>query len=115
LRHYAPNIDSYLFDGQLLKEGSIALNDAVLIDFGGLLSRLNDNVKYYVDLSKKGSYLEAINQLYEVLRWAETREDAKTVLITNLHSVGTSEDAEGTEHRDALFDRIYRATSGQSV
>jgi hypothetical protein len=42
-------------------------------------------VKYYIDISEKGSYSEAINQLYEILRWAETREDAKAVLITNIN------------------------------
>jgi len=42
-------------------------------------------VKYYIDISENGSYSEAINQLYEILRWAETREDAKAVLITNIN------------------------------
>lgn len=42
-------------------------------------------MKYYIDISEKGSYSEAINQLYEILRWAETREDAKAVLITNIN------------------------------
>lgn len=41
-------------------------------------------VKHYIDMSPSGSYLEAINNLYDVLRWAETREDSDAVLITNI-------------------------------
>ena len=61
------------------------MKDIILIDFGGYQIDLKDQVKYYIDISENGSYSEAINQLYEILRWAETREDAKAVLITNIN------------------------------
>ena len=79
-------------------------------------------------MSPRGNYNEAINNIYDVLRcrhtpacknnsprWAETKEDAKTVLITHMLQLDTNfeENLEGAEHRDALFDRIYRATSGR--
>ena len=32
----------------------------------------------------KDSFTEAISNIYEVLRWSETREDAKIVLIADL-------------------------------
>ena len=61
------------------------MKDIILIDFGGYQFDLKDQVKYQIDISENGSYSEAINQLYEILRWAETREDAKAVLITNIN------------------------------
>jgi len=69
-------------------------------------------------MSEDGNYLEAINKVYEVLRWAETKQDAKIVLIANILQMnpvdGKNEDP-GFEHREALYDRIYRATSGKSA
>lgn len=59
------------------------LGESVLLDFGNLFGHLRDKVKYYLDLSHKGDYLEAINSLYDALRWAETKEDANFVIITN--------------------------------
>jgi len=77
-------------------------------------------VQHYADLSERGSYLEAINQLYEVLRWAETQQNCDLVLIPNILSIekageasGSRAEMEGFEFREALFDRIYRATSGK--
>lgn len=91
----------------------------MLLDFGGLHSKFKDQAKYYRDLSESSSTEEAINNIYEALRWAETRTDAKSVLITDLLSYSkkieakTSED--NMEHLDALYDRIFRATSGTSA
>jgi hypothetical protein len=64
---------------------------------------------HYIDMSPHGNYLEAINNIYDVLRWSETREDAKSVLICSIMDNG----GDGQEHKDALFDRIFRATSGK--
>jgi len=44
----------------------------VLIDFGKKFITMKEQVKYYTDLSTSGSYLEAINRVYDALRWAET-------------------------------------------
>jgi hypothetical protein len=41
-------------------------------------------------MSPRGNYLEAINNIYDVLRWAETKDDAKAVLITHMLEVDTS-------------------------
>ena len=75
---------------------------------------------FYIDMSPRGNYLEAISNIYDVLRWAETKVDAKTVLITHMLELDKEilekdeeEQKEGVEHKDALFDRIYRATSGR--
>jgi hypothetical protein len=79
--------------------------------------KLKDQAKYYRDLSASGDYLEAIGRIYDDLRWAETMQDAKCVLITNFKGLSLAQDksATGEEHRDALFDRIFRATSGKEL
>ena len=41
LRHYAPNIDSFLFNGEI-KSDNIELSRSVLIDFGGILAKQKD-------------------------------------------------------------------------
>ena len=45
---------------------------------------MRDSVKYYTDMAPSGSFMEAISNLYEVLRWSETKEDAKIVLIADM-------------------------------
>lgn len=70
-------------------------------------------VKYYRDMSEAGDYLEAINKIYDDLRWAETKQDARCVLIANFN--GRIREGTGFEHKDALFDRIFRATSGKEL
>lgn len=117
MRHYSPNIESFLLD-DIDKLDQNKVSRSVLIDFEGIMSHSRDKVKYYIDMSTQGSFFEAINNLYDVLRWAETREDADSVLITNiLDLVGERDEVkdEGREHFDALFDRIYRATSGKKA
>lgn len=114
LRHYSPNIESFLLN-DILAIDQTKVDRAVLIDFGGIMSSSRDKVKHYIDMSAAGSFLEAINNLYDVLRLAETREDADIVLITNILELCNLENGEGREHFDALYDRIYRATSGRKA
>ncbi len=45
LRHYSPDIDSFLFVDDSSK--SVDRSQAVLLDFGGLFAHLKDQVKYY--------------------------------------------------------------------
>ena len=86
LRHYAPNIDSFLFSGKLNEQEGVQLqlNNSVIIDFGGIHASLRNEAMHYIDLSSAGSTTEAISNIYDALRWAETRDDAKAVLITDL-------------------------------
>ena len=56
--------------------------------------------------------------MYDALRWAETNTDAEYVLIIDLvHFKGSfsADNNQGLEHLDALYDRLFRATSGQSA
>ena len=73
-----------MYDGKIDQKDLIRLEHSVLIDFGGLFSKHRETVKLYLDLSASQSYLEAINNVYDTLRIAETREDAQFVLITNI-------------------------------
>ena len=121
MRHYAPDIDSFLFRGEFQKpdEAAIPLDKCLIIDFAGQLLQLREHVKDYADLSASGSYVEAIGNLYDILRWAETHTDAQAVLIVDLlhfqETGAVALDQEGNEHKEALFDRIYRATSGRLI
>lgn len=76
---------SYLFTGvENITRADIDITDAVLIDYAGTYSSLQSACKYYYDLSPDANILEAISRVYDVLRWAETKQDAKCVLIINL-------------------------------
>jgi len=90
----------------------------VFLDFGKTFAHLKNDVKHYLDLSPNGDFLEAINKVYDTLRWAETKQDASCVLIINLLHLSESQTFDsrahtGAEHMEALFDRLFRATSGQ--
>lgn len=86
LRHYSPDIDSFLFTGKVPDDFDIST--VVMLDFGGIFAKEYQSlVKYYRDLSSKGDYLEAIARIYDDLRWAETKQDAKCVLITNFQGL----------------------------
>ena len=78
-----------------------------------------DKVKNYVDLSPSGNLFEAINRVYDELRWAETNKDAEFILMTNVIYVKNQgkldANCKGIEHIDALYDRLFRAASGQKA
>ena len=92
-----------------------------MLDFGGILAKHRNDVLNYIDMSPQGSFLEAINNLYDVLRIAETHESASFVLITDIlvltqqTALDQSLECQGKEHFEALFDRIFRATSGNKA
>ena len=55
-----------------------------MLDFGQVNAGLKSRAKYYLDLSEQGDFLEAIHNVYDALRWAETNTDAEYVLITDI-------------------------------
>ena len=114
MRHYSPDIVSFLFQGETQKE----IGRAIVLDFGQVHASLKTQAKHYFDLSEEGNILEAIHKVYDALRWAETNTDAEYVLITDIvhfRDRFTEEGNAGVEHLDALYDRLFRATSGQSA
>ncbi len=110
LRHYSPDIVSYLFGGTYMNE-KLQLEDSVMLDFGGQFSSLKDKVRHYRDLSETGDCVEAIHLVYDFLRWAETKTDCSHVLLPDLKTFKQCENE--NEHLEALFDRLYRAASGK--
>ena len=118
LRHYSPDINSFLYQGEITRD-ELVLDKAILIDFGSTFAEQRLNVKHYMDLSPTGDLFEAINKVYDALRWAETNEDAEFVLMTDILHIRDQgkldSDCKGMEHIDALFDRLYRAASGKNA
>ena len=86
-----------------------------MLDFGQINAELRGVAKYYLDLSEEADFLQAIHKVYDALRWAETNTDAECVLITDIvhYQERFNERNTGLEHLEALFDRLFRATSGQ--
>ena len=80
LRHYSPDIVSYLFQSQTDKE----IGKAILLDFGKIHEELKTQAKHYFDISESADFMEAIHKVYDALRWAETNTDAEYVLITDI-------------------------------
>ena len=90
------------------------MEKAIVLDFAQVNAELKSRAKYYLDLSEAGDFLEAIHKVYDALRWAETNTDAECVLITDIvhYRERFSGNSEGVEHLEALYDRLFRATSG---
>lgn len=84
----------------------------MLIDFNGKFCDLKQQVRYYEDLSVDGDFLVAINRIYDVLRWAETKQDCTHVLIIDLVRLFPNSES---EHLPALYDRLFRAASGKTA
>lgn len=120
LRHYAPNLPSYMISFEKTEdEGKeVNLTNCVVLDFHAQNVNLKDKVSLYLDLSERGDYAEAINNVYDYLRISETQENGDMVLIANLSTDLTTDEADDSshsEHRSALFDRLFRAVTGQCI
>lgn len=86
MRHYSPDIVSYLFSGAYENE-QLQLGNSVLLDFGGRFISMKDKVRHYRDLSETGDCVEAIHLVYDFLRWAETKADCSHVLLPDLKAL----------------------------
>ena len=115
LRHYSPDISSFLYQGQMSEDKDISR--AIVLDFGAVNAALKSRAAHYLDLSESGDFLEAIHNVFDALRWAETNTDADYVLITDLvhYREQIAASCSGLEHLEALYDRLFRATSGQTA
>jgi L-threonylcarbamoyladenylate synthase len=131
LSHYAPDIPAYLVakissSSSLLLERveQFHIKSSVIVDFGGSLHTLKDISHAYRDLSQIGSVEEACRLVFEFLRWAESVNGAKFVLIADpLLFFLSKEQRKGQkdiriekgDRLDALRDRVYRAASGREI
>lgn len=73
-----------MYNGTITDTTIFDVKDCVLIDFRGHFADLKDQTRVYLDLSAKGCMLEAVNNIYDILREAETHDEAKFVLIIDI-------------------------------
>lgn len=110
ITHYAPDVDTYLYQSNAPEKLDTSDDENVchwvLIDFHGKLATLQNRVRAYVDLSPRGDIAEASQRIFDSLRWAESVQGVKRVILTGVSS-------ESHEQAAALHDRMYRAASGK--
>jgi tRNA threonylcarbamoyl adenosine modification protein (Sua5/YciO/YrdC/YwlC family) len=129
ITHYAPNNPCWMVTsiGPALSHGdgvvenrevnSDDLASAVVVDFGGALFSLKGRVLAYLDLSQERDSVEAARQLFSALRWTESFEQAKLVLLADVSLHDTAPDTRDDLGRmlPGLADRMNRAASGIKV
>lgn len=151
LTHYAPDVPAYLitsFNNESTMAGEVitapggldALQDTVVLDFGGIAKRWLQQVELqvqkpqsflaYLDLSPSGQPKEASSNLFASLRWAEKVDKAKLILLLDPRLYRQSMDSSqkeivigtNTKHcedsvdvMEAIRDRMFRAASGKEV
>ena len=120
IRHYSPNVLSYMVSQERYSNGDIELSDeefnllknSVVIDFGKRLSSFKDKALAYKDLSAVGDSNVAAAQVFDTLRWSENIDGAERVFIPQ---IVVNED-HMIKKEDALIlavkDRLTRAASG---
>jgi len=131
LKHYSPLCDTFLLeieknlgeneeiekDCGKNEEIKLNLKESVLIDFGNTFSFLKDQVLNYCCLSEKADLLEAMNRLYDCLRWGENIENVKHILITNI-DVFYEENGKVQmipEFLETVYDKTYRSSAGRKL
>lgn len=116
IKHYSPDVPSFIISQKRLQEDFVSLrNDeekelvqkAVVLDFEGQLSWLQNDCLAYRDLSASGDSNEAAMRVFDSLRWSELIEGAERVYFPELVVEGES-DALAL----AVKDRLTRAASG---
>lgn len=114
LTHYAPTLPAYILSKQYFENkpcvtaSSFSLAGCAVIDFCDTWSKLANHTASYIDLSKTGNAHEAAAKLFTVLRSIEKMPDITAILLPDLSH--TNDDDLRT-----IFDRIYRAASGQFI
>ena len=126
LKHYSPHCDTFLLEGlkndgknedRVNEKSDLNLKQCVLIDFGGTFSFLKKDTLDYCCLSNKADLVEAMNRLYDSLRWAENVPDVKHILITNVDVYFERKDVDKAipEFLETVFDKTYRSSSGKKL
>ncbi|GAM20018.1 hypothetical protein SAMD00019534_031930, partial [Acytostelium subglobosum LB1] len=123
LTHYAPDIQAYILTDIFTSTSSsqqdsspcatsIPLSQCVYIDFGNSSdTSIVSKFIAYRDLSPNSTMLEAANCLFSTLRWSESIDGAKVILLPDLRA----DKLKSLDNIDAVFDRIYRAASGKTA
>lgn len=124
LKHYSPLCETFLLENSekpvnLPENGDEkwvlgCLKESVLIDFANTFNFLKEDVLGYFCLSETGDLLEAMNKLYEALRWGENVHNVKYILITNI-DVLVNETMKMPEFVETVYDKTYRSSSGKKI
>lgn len=122
LVHYAPRLRTQMVriresdDSGVCELDFHQLAKTVVIDFAGVLKRLDGVCGFYRDLSVDGSSCEAAHRLFSFLRWAEDRAlgdmDDWQIWIVNPSIISQIPER---ELLSAVADRIFRAASGRTA
>lgn len=108
LKHYSPDgIDTIIADCDIPAE---YLKNAGILDFGGLLKKYQNKVKWYFDLSKENNSFSACQLLYEKLREAEEKQ-IERLFLPKIKMC----DLNSSNIQDTLADKFYRAASGKLI
>lgn len=113
-RHYAPNMPTYLCrkvesDGVVER---VKLTDrTVLIDFNMTYADKSSEVLRYFDLSPIGKVEDAMKNVYNTLREAESTPGAETCVICDILESGDKSNMHDSELIVTLRDRLLRSAS----
>lgn len=109
LKHYSPNLETYLlkFCNDIHNDNWLPnFENCIVIDFGQHLLNFRNDCLYYTDLSIKGDISEALQNLYDKLRYCEKILNGEYILIYDIGEIKK-------ENIECLYDKIYRASSGK--
>ena len=115
IKHYSPLLDTYIIS-EIEDDSSCKLEEqdfktTVLIDFNGkMIIKYGNIFGYYRDLSLSGSEDEVMHNLYDYLRWAESLENAKKIVLCDLEIY-----MKENNHLKTFVDRINKASSSKKV
>eukprot|EP00547_Thalassionema_nitzschioides_P017035 CAMPEP_0194250266 /NCGR_PEP_ID=MMETSP0158-20130606/22565_1 /TAXON_ID=33649 /ORGANISM="Thalassionema nitzschioides, Strain L26-B" /LENGTH=340 /DNA_ID=CAMNT_0038987005 /DNA_START=298 /DNA_END=1317 /DNA_ORIENTATION=- len=89
LRHYSPNIPSYIVSASLAtadltSELRSKLQRAVVIDYGSQLAHWQESSLKYKDLSPNNTPGDATQAVFDTLRWAEQVQNAEFILFPSI-------------------------------
>lgn len=94
----------------------VALSNAVVLDFNGVLRNVLKGVLAYRSLSDCGSVDEACHEVFDALRWVESVEGAQVALfplLSEWECLLSTISPNDRELLAAVEDRLFRAASGQ--
>lgn len=114
LKHYSPLLDTFVIEERDNCSCSLSENEfkyTVLLDFNGKMKEKFGNIfGFYKDLSLNGSEDEVMHNLYDYLRWAESMNNAKKILICDLEIY-----MKESQHLETFVDRIKKASSSKRI
>ena len=118
LKHYSPKLETYLYSGDDIKDylEEIELNNnMVFIDYKEImknkfLGKKGIKGNNFLDLSKDGNAITAMQNFYNFLHEAEKLEGMKYIIIIDLEKYMND-----NSHKLTLLDRMWKAASFKKV